>query len=120
MIKHYDAWHHQIAGLLDLISYFRDDFSSLSVIRKYPSIRFVELPTVRIIFDRQAPFTYRVERAWSRSACSQSHLMNKHTLEAFRRLWGSPGALWRHREVNGEIIFTLKGRVIHVAQAKGW
>jgi hypothetical protein len=120
MIKHFDAWGNPILGYLDMISYFKDDFSSISVLRNYAPIRYACMPEVHIILDPAYLETIAVEIAYPGEIHRNSIIVKQHTLDALRRLYKSSEASWRHHKEGSKIVFTHKAKVIHVAQAKGW
>jgi hypothetical protein len=120
MIHHFDAWHNPILGYLDMLSYFKGDFSSLLIIKNYAPIRYVCIPQTTIELLPESNQDIDVFLAYPGGVRRHSLVRSQNTLEALRRLWRSPEVSWRHYKDGPKICFIHKAKVIHVTQARGW
>jgi hypothetical protein len=109
MEKHYDAWHHPIVGLFEMIKYYEGDKRSQRVVRQNPSHRYISVPFLRIEINPLDLGGITLKKVYPGGQESIYSYVSKNALDALRRLYVSPRGGWTVSREGSRIIFVKRG-----------
>jgi len=116
--KHFDSWHNPIMGLYEMRDYYAGCKRSTEVLRRFMPVRYVAIPTTRIVLAKGSGGDARIERVWPGGSDVRTKFLSDHQVKALRRLYKAPRGGWRVLEGKNTVTFVRTGFLIPVRAYK--